>query len=368
VAANGVQKSGLKVVMSGGGTGGHLFPGLAVARELVRLGGAEVMFIGSGKPLEVEVLGRQGFRLETIAVAGMMGRGLWAKFLVMVRLPGAVLAAGRLLERFGADLVIGLGGYSAGPVGLAAGRKKIPLVLLEQNVMPGRTTRWLSGRAARIFTSFSETARVLGESRCVLTGNPVRAEVAAVAGRPRPDDGRFQVLVFGGSQGARAINEAMAAGADALAGAGARLAITHQTGPGQAEAVREAYAAAGIEADVSEFILDLAAAYASADLAVCRAGATTLAELCAAGVPALLIPYPFAAAGHQEENARALAGAGAAEMIIQSELTGPGLAERILGLMDDRARLEDMARAAISRGRPNAATEIAQECLRVART
>ncbi len=367
MAADEVQKSGLKVVMSGGGTGGHLFPGLAVAQELVRLGGAEVRFIGSGRPLEAEVLGRHGFTVETIAVAGMMGRGLAAKFFVMLRLPGAMLRAGRILKRFGADLVIGLGGYSAGPVGLAAKRRRVPLVLLEQNVRPGKTNRWLGRYAVKIFISFAETARDLGEAKCVLTGNPVRREVAAVADRPRPDDGRFRLLVFGGSQGARAINQAMGAGADALAAAGARLAVTHQTGPGQAEAVRAAYAAAGIEAEVTEFIHDMAAAYAAADLAVCRAGATTLAELCAAGVPAVLIPYPFAAAGHQEENARALARAGAAEMILQAELTGPGLAQRVLKLMDDRERLTAMARAALSLGRPDAATRIAEECLRVAR-
>jgi UDP-N-acetylglucosamine--N-acetylmuramyl-(pentapeptide) pyrophosphoryl-undecaprenol N-acetylglucosamine transferase len=366
VAADQVQQSGLKVVMSGGGTGGHLFPGLAVAQELVRLGGAEVTFIGSGRPLEADVIGRHGFALETIAVAGLMGRGLAAKFSVLLRLPWAVLRAGRILKRRGAGLVIGLGGYSAGPVGLAARRRRVPLVLLEQNVRPGQTNRWLSRFAVRVFISFTETARDLGEAQCVLTGNPVRREVAAVGDRTRPDDGRFRLRVFGGSQGARAINEAMAAGAHALAAAGARLAVIHQTGPGQAEAVRAAYAAAGIEAEVSEFIHDMAAAYAAADLAVCRAGATTLAELCAAGVPAVLIPYPFAAAGHQEENARALLRAGAAEMILQAEVTGPGLAEMVLKLMDDREALTAMAGAARSLGRPDAATRIAEECLRVA--
>jgi UDP-N-acetylglucosamine--N-acetylmuramyl-(pentapeptide) pyrophosphoryl-undecaprenol N-acetylglucosamine transferase len=366
VATDQVQKDGLKVVMSGGGTGGHLFPGLAVAQELVRLGGAEVMFIGSGRPLEAEVLGRQGFALKTVPVAGMMGRGLVAKFLVMLRLPGAVLKAGRLLKRFGADLVIGLGGYSAGPVGLAAKRRGVPLVLLEQNVRPGRTNRWLSRYAARIFIAFAETARELGQEKCLLTGNPVRREVAEAAGRTVADDGRFHLLVFGGSQGARAINEALSDAAPALAADAGRLAVIHQTGPGQVEAVREAYERSGIFAEVSEFIHDMAAAYARADLAVCRAGATTLAELCAAGVPAVLIPYPFAAAGHQEENARALTQAGAAEMILQSELTGPGLAETVLKFMDDRARLAEMAGAARDLGRPDAATRIARECLRVA--
>jgi len=354
--------------MAGGGTGGHLFPGLAVARELERLAEAEVMFIGSGRPLEVDVLSRAGYALETIRVAGLMGRGPLAKLSVLIRLPGAALRAGRILTKFGAELAVGLGGYSAGPVGLAAGRRKVPLVLLEQNVMPGRTTKWLSRRAVRIFTSFAETSRVLGEAKCVLTGNPVRAEVAAAAGAPRPVDGRFHLLVFGGSQGARAINQALAQAAAALGGAADHLAIVHQTGPGQTAEVEAAYARAGLRAEVHEFIHDMAAAYVLADLAVCRAGATTLAELSAAGVPAILIPYPFAAAGHQEQNARALAGAGAAEMILQNDLTGPGLAEAILALSDDRERLAAMARAARERGRPEAARRIAEECLRVVRT
>ncbi|MBU0513849.1 MAG: undecaprenyldiphospho-muramoylpentapeptide beta-N-acetylglucosaminyltransferase, partial [Proteobacteria bacterium] len=312
------KQGGLKVVMAGGGTGGHLFPGLAVARELERLAGAEVMFIGSGRPLEVDVLSRAGYPLETIRVAGLMGRGPLAKLAVLIRLPGAVIEAGRILKNFGADLAMGLGGYSAGPVGLAAGRRQVPLVLLEQNVMPGRTTRWLCRRAARVFTSFPGTARILGEAKCVLTGNPVRREVAAAAGAPRPADGRFHLLVFGGSQGARAINQAMVQAAAALAGAADRLSVIHQTGPGQTAEVEAAYRGAGLQAEVHEFIHDMAAAYARTDLTVCRAGATTLAELSAAGVPAILIPYPFAAAGHQEQNARALAEAGAAEMILQA--------------------------------------------------
>jgi UDP-N-acetylglucosamine--N-acetylmuramyl-(pentapeptide) pyrophosphoryl-undecaprenol N-acetylglucosamine transferase len=355
-----VTAAAAHIVITGGGTGGHLFPGIAIARAFQqRLAGAAILFVGTGRELEQRVVKEAGYRHAVLKVQGLKGMGLFRQLRSLVTLPGALLHAGGILWRFRPAVVIGVGGYAAGPVCLAAWMMRIPVCLQEQNSLPGITNRLLARIARRIYTSFSESQAHFPAKKIMLAGNPVREEIIALGREKTPrDQGRpFTLLVAGGSQGARNVNTAVI---DMLPHIDAprSLEIIHQSGPGDLERVRQAYAAAGIKACTEAFFSDMDRQYARADLVVCRAGATTVAELTCSGLPAIFIPLPHAADNHQEINARAVVEAGAGKMIREADLSGRVLWQHIRELRDAPGRLEEMAAHARTLGRPEAADTI----------
>ncbi len=352
----------LKVVVAGGGTGGHLFPGIAVARAFsVRNAHSRILFVGAGRSFEKEALAHAGFPQRTIAVEGIKGRGLWARTRAVMKIPGALFRSAGILADVRADLVVGVGGYAAGPVALAAWLKCIPVVLCEQNMVPGITNRMLFPIAKRIYVSFENTRGKINPSKKRITGNPVRQQILDLSTVEKRRDSTFTILVVGGSQGAHAINLAVM---DALPCLRQRekIRIIHQTGAADRERVAAAYEKNGIDAEVKAFFHDMASRYGRADLVVCRAGATTVAELTALGKAALFIPYPFAADNHQELNARALVDQGAAQMVLERDLTGADLARRIDRLAASPDRLTAMACRSNMLGKPDAARTIVDDC------
>jgi UDP-N-acetylglucosamine--N-acetylmuramyl-(pentapeptide) pyrophosphoryl-undecaprenol N-acetylglucosamine transferase len=357
----------LSVVIAGGGTGGHLYPGIAVARELLsRVPSARVSFAGTAGGIEARVIPREGFELDLIRSGGLKGKSIVDRVRGMGLLPLGLADAWRLLSARRPDLVIGVGGYSSGPVVLLASLRGVPTMLLEQNAVPGLTNRLLARHVRAAAVSFESTERFFGP-KAFVSGNPVRAEFleAVVPSERELDAATTRVLVFGGSQGAHAINVAMVEGAPTLAAGGQRLRLMHQTGERDLEMVRAGYRHAGLTAEVEPFLYDMARQLGQADLVVCRAGATTLAEVTAAGKAALLIPLPTAADDHQRRNAEALQARGAAELLLQSALDGPGLAARILALAGDRPRRVRMATAARTLARPDAARVIVDRALQL---
>jgi UDP-N-acetylglucosamine--N-acetylmuramyl-(pentapeptide) pyrophosphoryl-undecaprenol N-acetylglucosamine transferase len=356
----------LRVVVAGGGTGGHLYPGIAVARELLRREpGAQISFAGTARGIESRVIPREGFPLDLLRSVGLRGASPLAYARGLALVPLSLTDAWRILSQRKPDVVIGVGGYSSGPVVLAAALRRIPTLLLEQNAAPGLTNRWLAHLVDAAAVTFEETVTYFGR-RGFVTGNPVRAEFLEdsvdVGSSAAP-----RVLIFGGSQGAHAINMAMVAAAPKLAAHHGRLAITHQTGERDLALVRDEYQRAGLEARVEPFLFTMDREIKQADFVVSRAGATTLAELTAAGKPAVLIPLPTAADDHQRKNAEVLARAGAAEVLDQRTLTGDQLADRIFALAGDPARRDAMGRAARALARPDAARAIADRVLALAR-
>jgi UDP-N-acetylglucosamine--N-acetylmuramyl-(pentapeptide) pyrophosphoryl-undecaprenol N-acetylglucosamine transferase len=355
---NGKAKE-LKVIVAGGGTGGHLFPALAVVDALARRCPASVVFVGSERGIESRVVPKMGHVLHRLPVEGLRGRGLRGLASGAMRIPAAVAAAWRVLSDFAPDLAIGVGGYASVPAVIAAKLRRVPTVLLEQNAIPGMTNRLLGRIADRICASFPESLAYFPAGRAVETGNPVR--VAPLA--PAREDGDFAILVFGGSAGAHRLNEVGVEAAALLAADGQQVRIVHQTGTAEADDVRARYAERGLEADVRAFIDDMPAAYAAADLVVCRAGASTIAELTAFGKPSILVPYPYAADDHQRKNAESLSLRGAAVMILDREVTPERLAAEIRRLRDDPGRFAAMAEASRALGRPDAAERVADVCL-----
>jgi len=356
------------IVISGGGTGGHLFPGLAVAARLTALRpGLRVTFAGSGKPFEREQVAAAGFRYLPVRCSPLP-RGVGGVWRFLADNLAGYRAAGRFLREAGAGVVIGLGGFASVPMARAAVAQGVPLVLLEQNAIPGRATRWLARRATVVCTAFESChARLPWRCRVRLTGNPVRnadfRSLQDFGSRVRPARGdRPRLLVLGGSNGSRALNESLPA---ALAAVGRQLDgwdVLHQAGRADADATRRRYRELGVEAEVVGFLADVPGALADADLAVCRSGGTTLAELAAAGVPALLVPYLHAADDHQRRNAEVFAAAGACRVL--DERGGPGsFGGRMAGvlgeLLSDATRRRVMSRAMRRLGRPEAAATVA---------
>jgi len=321
-----------RIVVAGGGTGGHVYPGLAIADELRRRGpDREVLFVGTAAGLESKLVPARGYRLETVRASGLVGKGLGAKLAGLGRLPLGILESGRILGRFRPRLVVGVGGYASGPVLLAAIARRIPTLIHEQNRWPGVTNRALARWVDRIAVTFDGTYGALGQ-RGVVTGNPVGAGFARIP-EWKPSPGNRRLLVFGGSRGARALNDAMIAALPRLAAAEG-IAVHHQTGPADHDRVARAYAAAGLaDAQVEPYIDAMPEALEAADLVVCRAGASTLAELAAAGRAAILVPFPFAAHDHQRQNARGFVEAGAARLLEQANLTGETLVEKMRELL-----------------------------------
>ncbi len=354
----------MKMLIAGGGTGGHLYPGVALAEELTtRQKGNEVLFVGTERGLEARVIPKTGFPLELIAVQPLKGRGLVGVLRGLLALPQAILASRQILRRFKPDVAVGVGGYASGPVLFAAWLTGTPRVVLEQNTIPGFTNRVLGHLVDHVFISFESSARFFPRKKTVALGNPIRRALLDNFLASKPTSERFTILVLGGSQGAHALNVRLAEAAPLLAALGPTLRVVHQTGDKDRDMVAAAYAAAGVDADVRAFIEDMPPAYLGADLVVCRAGATTIAELGVAKRAALFVPYPFAADNHQEANAQELVQLGAGIMLRESELDAAKLAGEITTLFHDRPRLVQMERAAGRAGRPEAGREIIDACV-----
>jgi UDP-N-acetylglucosamine--N-acetylmuramyl-(pentapeptide) pyrophosphoryl-undecaprenol N-acetylglucosamine transferase len=350
-----------RIVIAGGGTGGHLYPGIAVARELRRrLPNVRVTFAGTARGIESSVVPREGFELDLLRSAGLKGMSPAALLRGIALLPLSGLDAWRIVSRRRPQLVVGVGGYSSGPVVVAAALRRIPTLLLEQNAVPGFTNRRLAPLVSAAAVTYDSTVTYFGR-RGFVTGNPVRPEFFDPL--PAPSAGPPRILIFGGSQGAHAINMAMVEAAPRLAAYTGGLAITHQTGERDLERVRDGYRRAGLEARVEPFLFAMDREMRSADLVICRAGATTLAELAAAGRPSVLVPLPTAADDHQRKNAEVLAAAGAAELLEQAQMTGDRFAERIVALAADPARRQAMSAAATRLAKPGAASAIVDRAL-----
>ncbi len=356
-----------RIMVAGGGTGGHLFPGLAVVEELRRrVDDLEVRFVGTARGIEARILPERGEALDLLEIRPLKGQGFGARFGSMAKIPGAMREASARIRAFDPDLVLGVGGYASGPVLLAASLAGRQTAVLEQNAQVGLTNRLLSRFVDRAYITFEETEDVFGSDKSRLTGNPVRREFVGQARRAIADPEGFEaratsILVLGGSQGARGLNEQVPL---ALARAGVadrKLRVVHQTGEAMRESVRETYAALGIDAEVVTFIDEMAKAYANSALVIARAGATTLAELCAIGRPSILVPFPFAADDHQAKNALALQEQGAALCIREGELDADAFGAKVAELLDDPNARRTMASAARRHGRPDAAATIVDD-------
>ncbi len=360
----------MRVLIAGGGTGGHLYPGIALAREIQRRDAtAAITFVGTATGVEARVVPREGFPLELIRVSGLKGMSRRERIKGFAILPLAVLDAWRVISRRQPHVVIGVGGFASGPVLLLAALRGYPTLLLEQNAQPGVTNRLLARVVRAAAVTFEESLTFFPKTGFV-AGNPVRPEffqeTKEADDRPTPPQDAARVLIFGGSQGAHTINVAMVEAAPRLATAGARLAITHQTGERDVELVRDAYQRAGMEARVEAFLFEMHREMTRADVVVARAGATTLSELAAAKRPAILVPLPTATDDHQRKNAEVIARSGGAEVIEQRELTGDRIAGAILSLVGDEPRRRRMAAAMAAFSRPDAAARIADRVWQLA--
>ncbi|HEX6321846.1 MAG TPA: undecaprenyldiphospho-muramoylpentapeptide beta-N-acetylglucosaminyltransferase [Burkholderiales bacterium] len=347
------------ILIMAGGTGGHIFPGLAVAEEM-RAAGWDVVWMGARGGMEERLVPPRGYRTAWIRARAARGKGLLQKLLLPANLLLSFWESARHLRRIAPDVVLGLGGYVAFPGGMMASLLNRPLALHEQNAIAGLANRVLSTVSDKVMVAFPGALK-----DAEWTGNPVRAEIAAIAppeARFQGRDGPLRILVVGGSLGAQALNEALP---KAIALLKDKPLVVHQSGEKHLEALRKHYAQAGAQGDLIAFIDDMARRYAEADLVICRAGAVTVAELSAGGMASILVPFPFAVDDHQTANARFLAEAGAAVLVQQKELTAEKLARLIQSL--DRPRLLDMARNARALGKPDAARIVAQRCMEIAR-
>jgi UDP-N-acetylglucosamine--N-acetylmuramyl-(pentapeptide) pyrophosphoryl-undecaprenol N-acetylglucosamine transferase len=351
----------VRLLVAGGGTGGHVFPGIALAEEVVtRHPKNDVVFVGTSRGLEASVVPLAGYPIELIEVRGLKGKGLAGVLGGLLMLPRAFVQSWRVLRKWKPDVVVGVGGYASGPVVLAARLMGIPTAVQEQTAVAGLTHRLL-GRVVEVaFTAFPEAESQFPPRKVQHLGSPIRRQLLDNFMRPvvKQDD-TLQVLVFGGSQGAHGLNMRVIEALPFLADLKDRVHFTHQTGARDREQVEKGYAAVGFAPDVREFIVDMSAAYSGADLVVCRAGATTLAELTVCKKPSILVPFPAAADNHQVVNAQSLVDAGAAVMIEERDLTGELLASEIRRILLDAGARDRMARAAGALGRPQAASEIA---------
>jgi UDP-N-acetylglucosamine--N-acetylmuramyl-(pentapeptide) pyrophosphoryl-undecaprenol N-acetylglucosamine transferase len=359
----------LRVIIAGGGTGGHLFPGIAIAQEfLAKNAENRVLFVGTGKQFEVSILSETGFAHRRITAEGFKARGVWHQLVSILKVPKGIIESILILKDFRPHIVIGVGGYSAGPLVVGAWLLGIKIVLHEQNILPGITNRILSRFADRICVSFAETIMGVTPKKIRFTGNPVRKEIVRCAGTLRHADiqaskkeKKFTILILGGSQGAHSINMALLEALDYLEN-GENIFLVHQTGAQDETQVKKRYDEYGIENDTRTFFKDMARQYQNADLIICRAGATTVAEIKAMGKGVIFIPFPFAADNHQVFNARSMERAGGAEMILEKDLSGKVLAERINYYIQRPEELQQMALRSRDLGRVDAAAIIVNDC------
>lgn len=353
----------MKLIIAGGGTGGHLFPGIAVAEEfLSRNPNNQVLFVGTERGIEARAVPAAGYSLELISAAGIRGKGTFSQLKGAAMMIYGYAQSRKILKRFRPDMVLGVGGYASLPMVLAARGMRIPSFIHEQNAIPGLTNRLLAKFAGKVFITLDESARYFPPATTMLTGNPLRRQILDMVEKVNPpshppltkggakqsergnfskggseqsEQGRFKLFIFGGSQGAHAINVAMIESLPSLKESRVKLEIIHQTGVKDCAEVTAAYRDAGVEALVTPFISDMAAEYAKADLIICRAGATTIAEVTACGKACLFIPFPHAVDDHQRRNAEALLKKDACFMMLERELTGGTLARTILTLAED---------------------------------
>ncbi len=350
----------MRVLIAGGGTGGHLFPGIALAEEVTtRHPKNDAVFVGTTRGLEARVVPQNGFVFEAIPSRGLKGMGAVKLVLGLALMPVSFWVAVGHLRKYKPDVVVGVGGYSSGPVVLAAWMMRIPTAIQEQNALPGFTNKVLGKFVDAAFLSFDASKRFFKEAKSHVLGNPIRKALLENFLRSKVKHDKFTVLVFGGSLGARGVNSRVVEALPFLESIKADLKIVHQTGTADFANVKQGYEGKGFDVEVREFIDDMSAAYLSSDLVVCRAGATTLAEITVCKKASVLIPFPFATDDHQAVNAKALVDAGAAVMFREGDLTGEKLASVIIELKNDTARLAKMEKVAGTLGRPEAAREIA---------
>lgn len=345
----------LRVLIAAGGTGGHIYPGIAVAKEIMRRdASSSVKFVGTAKGLETKLVPESGFELYLINSAGLKNVGFAGKLKGLLILPKSFLEARKLIKEFKPDVVVGAGGYVTGSVLLMASLMRVPTLVMDSNALPGFTNRRLAPFVTKAALTFEEAVKFFGK-KGIVTGNPVRREFFDIPPKAR-ETGSFSLLIFGGSQGARAINNAMVEALPELKPFQDRLKITHQTGELDFETIKKGYAEAVWEdADIRPYIKDMMSEFAKTDLIICRAGATTCAELAAAGKAALMVPLPTAADDHQRKNAEALQAAGAARMILQKDLSGASLAKEIIELIEKPERITEMEKAAKGLAKADAA-------------
>lgn len=351
-------------MIAGGGTGGHLFPGLALAEEFRRRdGSAEIVFVGTEHGIEAKVLPREGYPLKFVRAEGIAGKSFIRKVKSIAKVFLSILDSYRILNAVMPDMVIGVGGYASGAVVLIAHMKSVPTMIHEQNSVPGMANRILGRFVDQICVTYHESLPVFPMGKTFLTGNPIRAKIMRgerEAGQRlfTLDKEMFTVFVFGGSSGAMSINRTMVDALNYLGDYRTRIQFLHQTGERDYEGVREAYRKAGFKGTVASFIYQMAEAYAVADIVVSRAGATTLAEITALGKPSLLVPYPHSAGRHQEFNAIKLREMGAAFVVFDNELKGEVLAKHIRDMFDNDTTRKEMHRASTGLGRPEASARI----------
>lgn len=353
------------LVIAGGGTGGHLFPGIAVADAFRRRHpGNRVLFVATGRPVERRILAEAGYPLAVIPARGLKGMSFTRRLAALAAIPAGFGVSLAILRSFRPHVVLGVGGYSSGPAVLAARCLGIPTALQEQNLLPGITNRLLARLVDRIYTSFPHAGGGFPEAKVRCVGNPVRRVIADLAAIHRPAGRRLALLVTGGSQGAHALNGKVTAALAALTPEErSRWTVRHQTGTADADMVARVYAELGMDAEVAPFFTDMARRYHEADVLVCRSGATTVAEIAAVGRPALFVPFPAAADNHQELNARYLVDAGAAWCVPERELDPVTLAARLREIMARPEILADMATRARALGRPDAAEAVVDDLL-----
>jgi len=351
------------VVITGGGTGGHIFPGIAIAQEMVsRSAGIRVVFIGTKRKVDTQAMKNYGLETTTVRCQPLKGKGLWAKLKSICVLPLSLMESLNVLRKIGPDIVIGVGGYVTGPVVVAAKLLGVPCCIHEQNSMPGLANRKLGAIVDKVFLSLPGSERFFPEKKCLLSGNPLRGEILQLAKEGRKEKAPT-LVVLGGSQGARRINQMVPA---ALALIKDKLPqgfnVIHQTGSTDAVSVQLEYTRTGIPAQVAAFFNSMAEVYGKASLVVSRAGATTIAELTALHLPVILIPFPYAADDHQRKNAQILVDKGAARMVLEKDLSSEFLGTHLLALLADREAREKMGRLCGSLAKPNAAEVIVDHC------
>lgn len=362
----------MTIIIAAGGTGGHLYPGVALAKEFLRTDpSATIRFMGTRRGIEGKVLLHEGFALDYITALPLMGLSLRQRLAALLSLPMGLWQSVRLLRRYRADLVLAIGGYTTPPVVLAAYLLRIPRVIVEPNAYPGMANKMLAPLAIRVFVAFEAAARFFKPLKVRAFGVPIRREFFESLGRTASESGnkvKKTLLVFGGSGGAHAINVAMMEALPVLfrdAGVRVQVSVIHQTGQHDFERVKEFYESAGIKVDVRPFLFDMPTVLREADLVVCRSGAMTLAELTVCGKPSVLIPFPSAIYQHQARNADVLKKAGAALVIPQGELTGEKLADVIGSLFREPHRLVQMSERSRALGRTDSAQAIVRECVQL---
>jgi UDP-N-acetylglucosamine--N-acetylmuramyl-(pentapeptide) pyrophosphoryl-undecaprenol N-acetylglucosamine transferase len=353
----------MRAVLAGGGTGGHVIPAVAIAQELQKRYGAELLFIGTARGLENRLVPAAGFPLQLVRVGALNRVNLATRLKTLFDLPRAIISAGRMLSEFQPDVVIGVGGYASGPAMLAAIRKRIPTLAFEPNYVPGFANRIVARFVSAAAVHFEQTGQYFRHP--VVTGVPVRPAFFQIPTKPYHLSSPT-LLVFGGSQGARAINRAVVRALPELRKRLPGLHIIHQTGERDYNETRDGYVRAGVEAEVQKFIDDMPEFFARADLILCRSGASTVAEITAAAKPAVFVPFPMAADDHQRRNAEALEQAGAAVVLEETKLDEVWLIDTITALLDDPSRLARMSHAARSLAHPDAAKDIAELAVKIA--